>query len=238
MTDSVKWFLKLWDKFEELTQSKYRNIFWKSSENMSIYDMIEKLSNISWTIYQKQYSFIDYCRKKRNLIRHWKFEEEYNIYMDDFIESFNYVVEKAKPISVHKKAIKPVKQYDISKTISKVLNDMSKNNFTHIPITENWKLVGILSETSLVQYLAEHKEVLLDQSDAFINHRDLIDLKYSSDNVKFVAKDDDYDLVINKFIEEYKKGQKLSCVLVTQNWKPYEWILWILTTWDIIWRDD
>lgn len=239
MTDNLKIFIKLRDEFEELTELKFRKIFKDNTEEgLDMSKMISKLSKISWTLYYNRYQFINYCRKRRNLIHYLQYEESYSIYTDSFITAFKEIVEKAKPISVYKKATKPVKQYDINSTLHDILKDMSDNDFTHIPITEDWKLVWIISETSIVKYLTEHKEVLLDQWQKISENRDLIDLKYSKDNVDFVSKDDDYDIVVHKFIEKFKKGQKLSCVLVTQNWKPHEWILWILTTWDIIWRDD
>lgn len=238
MDNNIQSFIKLWKEFEEVTEINYKKFFKDDSDEWDIYTMLNKLSKIKSTIYNKSSVFIDYCRRKRNLISHGNYEEEYNIYMEDFITAFKDLLEKAKPVSVYKKATKPVKQYDINSTLHDILKDMSDNDFTHIPITEDWKLVWIISETSIVKYLAEHKEVLLDQWQKISENRDLIDLKYSKDNVDFVSKDDDYDIVVHKFIEKFKKGQKLSCVLVTQNWKPHEWILWILTTWDIIWRDD
>ena len=239
MADNLKTFIRLRDEFEELTELKFRKIFKDNSEeDLDMSKMISKLSKISWTLYCNRYQFINYCRKRRNLIHYLQYEESYSIYTDSFITAFEEIVEKAKPISIYRKATKPVKQYDINSTLYDVLKDMSDNDFTHMPITEDWKLVWIISETSVVKYLAEHKEVLLDQWQKLSENKDLIDLKYSKDNVDFVAKDDDYDIVVHKFIEKFKKGQKLSCVLVTQNWKPHEWILWILTTWDIVWKDD
>ena len=238
MVNNVRLFINLRNKFEELTEIKYKNFSKnKNSDDISMDTMIRELSTITWSVYDKEFTFINYCRKKRNLIQHGNYEEEYNIYTDDFIDAFKQIVEKAKPISVYKKSVHPVEKRDINDTISKVLKDMAKNDFTHMPIMENNKLVWIISETSLVRYLAEHENFLLVQWQKISEIRELIDLKYSKGYVEFVAKDTDYDIAVNKFIKKFKDWQKLSCLLVTENWKEDEWILWILTTRDIIWAD-
>ena len=64
--------------------------------------------------------------------------------------------------------------------------------------------------------MADNREVLLDLNETFQERMDLIDRKYSEDNVYFVSRNEDYDKVVNKFVEEYKNKQKISCILVTE----------------------
>ena len=45
-----------------------------------------------------------------------------------------------------------------------------------------------------------------------------------------------YDDVCSYFIDEFKKGSKLSCVLITQNGKETEKIIGIITAWDVLGR--
>ena len=54
--------------------------------------------------------------------------------------------------------------------------------------------------------------------------------------IKIVDRNKLYDDVCLEFVNEFKKGSKLSCVLVTQTGKPQEKVIGILTSWDILGR--
>ena len=230
-----KIFKKLWNDFETITREKYKTIFWKECKKADIGILLSDLAYKTKTAYSSERKFIEFCKEKRNNMTHENYENEYILYSDKFIEAFQSLLRKVKPEPIYLKSIHNVITKNVDDKISDALGEMSKNNYTHMPITKDWKLVWMLSEASLIKYMADNREVLLDLNETFQERMDLIDRKYSEDNVYFVSRNEDYDKVVNKFVEEYKNKQKISCILVTEKWKREEKILWILTAWDIIW---
>ena len=97
-------------------------------------------------------------------------------------------------------------------------------------------MVGIFSENSLFQYILEDNIIEVDKNTTFNDIKKCIDIKFSKEIVKFVAKDNLYDDVVNEFISEFKNKNKLSCVMITQNGKETEKVIGIITAWDIIGR--
>lgn len=189
------------------------------------------------SVYYTERTFINYFRERRNDSEHDEYENKYIYYSDSFIKAIEDLIDRAKAEPVYVKAISPVVSFDVNSKISEATHEMGVKNFTHLPITENWKLVGVLSEASIIQYMSKNPEICIDQNETFKENMELINYKYSDDNIQYASKDEDYDKVVYKFIEEYKNHQKVSCVFVTQNWKKWEWVLWILTARDIIWKE-
>ena len=137
------------------------------------------------------------------------------------------------------KATKGVYYATLDMNVIEVMNIMNEKCYTHIPVYDNSKdknLVGIFSENTIFQYLLNEKIIGLEDNTIFKDIEKCININNSKEFVKFVSRDKLYDDVVNDFITEFKKGNKLSCVMVTQNGKPTESIIGILTTWDIVGR--
>ena len=126
----------------------------------------------------------------------------------------------------------------LNDNVMNTMKDMNEKSYTHIPIYDetNKHLVGIFSENSLFQYILEDKIIEVDENTKFNDIKKCIDIKFSKEIVKFVAKDNLYDDVVNEFISEFKNKNKLSCVMITQNGKETEKVIGIITAWDIIGR--
>ena len=115
---------------------------------------------------------------------------------------------------------------------------MNKNSYTHIPIydEDNKKLVGVFSENSLFKYVIEDKIIEIDEKTTFNDIKECISFEKSEGIVKFVSRDSLYDNVVNDFIKEFKDGNNLGCVMVTNSGKKTEKIIGIITSWDVIGR--
>ena len=118
------------------------------------------------------------------------------------------------------------------------MKEMNEKCYTHIPIydKDNKTLVGIFSENSLFQYISEDHIISLDENTTFDEIRKCIDLDKTKEIVKFVSRNDLYDDVVNDFIKEFKNGNKLSCVMVTNSGMETEKVIGIITAWDVIGR--
>lgn len=88
----------------------------------------------------------------------------------------------------------------------------------------------------LFNYLYENEIVEIDENTLFKDIKDFISFNNSKEIIKFASRNRLYDDICLEFINEFKKGSKLSCVLVTENGKEEEKVIGILTAWDILGR--
>lgn len=187
--------------------------------------------------YYSQRDFIDFCRECRNRLSHNGYENDFIFYGDKMLEKFDEIIEEIKhPYKVYDKATKNVYSAYLNDKVRDVMLEMMNKSYTHIPIYDNNKMIGIFSENTLFDYLYKNKIIEVDDNTTFNDVIDFISIDNSKEVIKFVAKNELYDDVCMEFIKEFKKGSKLSCVLVTQNGKSSEKVIGILTSWDIIGR--
>ena len=64
-----------------------------------------------------------------------------------------------------------------------------------------------------------------------------IDISNLKEFVSFVSRNELYDDVVTKYIQEFKYKNKLSCIMITENGTSDEKVIGILTAWDIIGRN-
>ncbi len=198
---------------------------------------IKELKNKHREPYYSQYDFIDFCRECRNRISHDGYENDFIFYGDEMIKKLDEVIEEIKhPYKVYDKATKNIYSANLNDNVRKVMLEMINKNYTHIPVYNNNRLVGIFSEGVLFNYLYKNEIVEIDENTLFSDIIDFISLNNSKEIIKFVDRNKLYDDVCLEFIHEFKKGSKLSCVLVTQNGKEQEKVIGILTAWDILGR--
>ena len=98
-------------------------------------------------------------------------------------------------------------------------------------------MVGIFSEDCAFQYIYNNEIISIDDSMKFSDILDYIKIENSKETIKFVSKDKLYDEVVNDFIYEFKCNNELSCIMITDNGKAGEFVLGIITTWDVIGKE-
>ena len=109
---------------------------------------------------------------------------------------------------------------------------MNHKKYTHIPIIENNKIVGVFSKTSIFNFLMEEELCKLNSS---IKFKDI--LKYISlDSETYIFSDSKIsvkemeEIVIN----EFKKGKKVSMIFLTTNGKQNGDFIGLLTPFDLM----
>ena len=228
--DNQDRFNKLFKEFEEETKKKTNNKY----NRIELY--IDELREKGYNPYVREYTFIDFCRRLRNINSH-NVNDNYFLVTDDTIKKFEKVLYEVKhPFKVLDKATSKIYDKSINDNVIDTMKDMSKYNYTHIPIYEDGKLVGIFSENSIFQYILEEKQPKVDNNTTFNDVKEYINVDKSSDMVIFVSKDKLYDEVVNEFISKFSNGMKLSCIMVTEHGLKTEKVIGILTAWDIIGR--
>ena len=230
--NNIEKFGKLFIEFEVETKKKINN------DNLTLDECIKELKLKRQNPYIREDSFIDFCRRLRNINYH-NINDNYYLITDDTINKLKEIVEEVKhPFKVSSKATINIYSKTLKDKVLPTMNDMNEKSYTHIPIydEDNKNLVGVFSENSLFQYVMEDKIIEVDDKTTFNDIKKCIDLNLSKEIVKFVSKDKLYDDVVNDFVKEFKNNNKLSCVMVTHNGKPTEKVIGIITAWDIIGR--
>lgn len=183
------------------------------------------------------FDFIEFCRECRNRLSHKGYENDFIVYSDSMIEKLSEIIELIKhPPKVLAKASKPVETANVNDNVKKVMNEMIERNYTHIPVYDDNKFVGVFSESAMFNYLYKNEIIEVDDKTTFNDIKDFIKVGNTNEIIKIISEDSFYDDVCNEFINEYKKGGKLSCILITKHGKKDEKAKGIITTWDVIGR--
>jgi CBS domain-containing protein len=115
-----------------------------------------------------------------------------------------------------------------------VLRAMSKNTYTHVPIVKEDKMIGILSENTLLSYIA-------DNGDGIITDDMVIDdlIKYlplhshASESFLFLPRNAQLSQVYDVFRKAINKRERIGMLFITENGKENEKPLGIITAWDL-----
>lgn len=195
---------------------------------------------------------IDYCREVRNFLQHNpKLGGQYPVepseqmvaFIDDLIER---IQQRKRCIQI---AVKGQEIHTCAKSdpLAKCLETMGAGAFSHLPVIEDGRVVGIVDLHTVLKAVngaGGDKPRGLTVSDMFdcvrIQERDGV---YEHPGLKGEV----YDFFsINAFVDElegeferwFKQGRRLGVALLTQNGKQHEKLLGLVTAWDILGNKD
>ena len=230
-SDNVEQFRKLFVEFENITKKKTN---YKFNDTR---DAINELANKRIIPYFNNRDFLHFCRDCRNRISHVNDDFKYIIYTDEFIKKLDDIIELIKkPPTALSMATKNVTSATTFDNVKKYMELMAEKNYTHIPIYDDNKLIGVFSENCIFNYLLKEECVVIDDKMTFNDIKDYINIDYAKEYIIFKSEKDDYNKIVNSFMIEFEKGCKLSCVMITENGKFGEKVKGILTSWDILGR--
>lgn len=173
----------------------------------------------------------------RNAIVHQTTDEPIAEPYDKTVESLQriYLILKKPPVA-YDIASKPVFSCGTEDLIVNVVKEMTQKVYTHIPVLEGGKFIGVFSESTITRWLGKSAE-----RDGFILEATRIgELKEYFDRpedifccYKFVARNTDIFSVKDDFLVLVNKKWRLGAVFVTQNGRKDEKIIGIITSWDL-----
>ncbi len=166
-------------------------------------------------------------------------------YADPIAEPHEYVVKKYRniinlvlnpPVALDSIAIPYDRIYTttLNSKAFDVTNEMVRNAYTHVPVVEENKLIGVFSESTVVSYLSKNRgSVLLDEPlvSEFVEY---IDIKRNeSEYYEFVKKDILVIDIEDMFHRGFKDNKRLAVVFITENGRLDEKLLGLVTVWDL-----
>lgn len=173
--------------------------------------------------------------KLRNAIVHEKVELGYYIAEphEDVVQRIEKIAKiLSKPNYVLTIASKNVIHYQYNDPITKVIKEMKDHSHSQFPVYHNGKCIGLLKSRTIVKWLADHltdPSFSLDQimvKDVFIFEKD--------HQIIFVPKTYSIFDIEDAFEQAHSNKQDIEMAIVTENGKPGEIPLGIVTAWDLI----
>ena len=122
-----------------------------------------------------------------------------------------------------------------SDSILPLMRSMRKSGYSHAPVKDDGRIVGVFSIRCLFDYLAEND---LDGIDNNIRIRDLgerirLDRKHG-ERYMFVSEDTSIVTIRRAFRRYPERNRRLSAVFVTRSGSPEEELICIITPWDVL----
>nr|AQS33897.1 hypothetical protein [uncultured archaeon] len=135
------------------------------------------------------------------------------------------------PPTVYHKFKRVVYTCDVNSLLLTVLKEMKEKVYTHVPVYENKKFIGVLSEVSVVNWLTENhntnlSKVLVGELKQFINDQ-------FNEFFEFVGKEVNAYVVREWFHEKVKDGKRLGAVFITEDGLPNGKLIGVITAWDL-----
>ena len=120
-------------------------------------------------------------------------------------------------------------------SVVQVMKGMCESGYSHAPVTEKGSAVGVFSVKSLFDYLAERG---LSGVNDDLRIRDLgRHIRFeerTGERYMFVASDTSIVEVRHLFQKHTERNRRLSAVFVTENGRPGERLICMLTPWDVL----
>lgn len=148
--------------------------------------------------------------------------------LDNLKRVYNLIT---NPPTIYDKFKKDVFICQTSEPLLDVLKLMKEKTYTHIPVYEDNKFIGILSEASFTNWATEKENINL----IYIKVKDLVNYLNNQSNefFEFVKKSENAFEVRGWFYNKVKEHKRLGAVFITETGNKEEPLLGIVTAWDL-----
>lgn len=230
--DNVSEFL---GAFNDLQEALARRLNYKGNKDFATFLYWAK--EIDDKVIMTYYDELNAIREFRNILTHESTSKIYPIANpnEKLIQRVKELIDK---IGNHKTVgdlfLKEVKTLNIKDSLEEVLEKVNTFGYSQYPVFSNNKLVGIVSENGIVNYLANNvRKGLVDLKK--VDVEDILREDKGKNLYTIVQEDFSIFDVEEIFEQEIKKGNSAYVVLISREKEPKRIteILGIITPWDI-----
>jgi hypothetical protein len=227
-----------YDKFLSLFNECERTLQKRTELKSQSFASIINKARTSDRVIDRYYDDLDSFRKLRNVIVHGTTKAKLAEPYDFVINELSKIITALKnPPTAKDIMTSPVIYCDLGDSIANATQEMRSKQLTSIPIYAYTKLIGILSEQSIVNWIASKhsrsgfiaSELKLSEIAEFFHPPGGTDF----DKYIFTSPDTDAFTIDDLFLEAIDKGSRLNAVFVTHDGKPNNKMLGIITPWDL-----
>ncbi len=117
----------------------------------------------------------------------------------------------------------------------KVIRVMKERGFSQVPVIENNKLYGVLSAYAVFEFVAEQGMQILTEFTKVMAMKPYLPIdKHRNEYYRFMPRKATFDEADEAFEKRDSKGRRLVAVFITENGRPDEPILSMLTPWSVV----
>lgn len=206
---------------------------------------IDKGNSVSYYLTQ-QNKFSKYkddillCSDTRNLIQHGRHVNDGFVVQptDQMIHFMDSLISKIKNRQRCGDVMVPISEVYWQKEqgkISDAIKIMKEKTYTHVPILDERKVIGVFDENALFWHLSEEKEVSYNEESTFSSIKKYLSLEGREGESFLFAKKGDYvDVIEDRINEAFKERKRIGMVFITETGDKTGKLQGILTPWDII----
>lgn len=183
---------------------------------------------------------LSYCREVRNLLQHNpKLKNEFAVEPSPkMIDLLSQTIEKVKnPLKSGEIAIPINEVYwkTIDDLVLPTMHDMKNNIYTHVPILQDGKILGVFSDNTLFAYILEDGIIGIDDKTKFSDLTGHLNLKnHPSEIFRFAKFSSLVSEIEDMFEESFRKNERIGMIFLTESGKENEKLRGIITPWDVI----
>lgn len=151
------------------------------------------------------------------------------------------VVEKIQSIAElvsHPPRVFPVFQrkvlaYEASRSIFDAIKEMTENEFSQMPITEDGEFIGLLNANTITRWFGATENKLIEADGSTIitdtQIRNVLDYQETNENYEFIGR----NTHMHAARDYFDKNRNLEALFITQDGNKNQSLLGIITVWDL-----
>ena len=208
-------------------------------ETISHRDLIWKISKDNQLLENNKYDLLTFARLRNAIVHNPRRADAHPI-----AEPHEYIV--AQYEMIRDQLLNPVKALSIAIPFNKifttlledkainVMREMNENTFTHVPVMEGDKMVGVFSENVVFSFLVKHEIAIVDKDITISEFGEFLPIeKHPSEYFLFASRTALLFDIQKLFDNELEKNRRLGVVFITDSGKQDEKLLGMITAWDI-----
>lgn len=224
-------FIDLYKQLEDELEVKYSNA--KRHYSSVIFEYINSYESAPVR------EALNLCREIRNLMTH-----NANIGGEPIVEPSAPVLEALREALEYVRrpplaldfATPGSKVYSagLSDRVLKVMTAMEKNGYSHIPIIEKRKFVGVFSVSTIFSCVLQEPDLRITPETTLRDLGRLLPVEKHVENYAFVDRDTTCMEARRMFEKIQGRNKRLSVIFITEHGKREEALLGMLTPWDVM----
>jgi predicted transcriptional regulator len=227
---------QIYNHFDYWLRKKYNQ-----KDHVAHYELIEKVSK-DFCCSSHEKMFLKKIADLRNVITHNNTNHKDDVIAEPFeetIDKYEKIVQNLlKPPKAFNYCVKSEQIYKatLDFAVKDILHKMTQCAFSYVPVVENNELIGIFSEHSIFAYMARiDEDIILELNQKLSTYKNFISFdSHPNERFEFISRETPFFKVQQSYHKGIVKNKRLGAVLITENGKPNQKLLGLLTPWDIL----
>ncbi len=137
-----------------------------------------------------------------------------------------------RPVKVIPLFNRNVETCALSDSIARVVTEMYKNDFSQVPVVDNCTCINLLTTNSISRWLSENvKNELVDLKETTVEQ--VLHFKEKEEAFTFISRNVTLAEAYTHFEKNENRRAALDAVLITENGKPHQGLLGMITHYDL-----